>query len=167
MPEKNMSKIIFKHADYRIEQIRPAVFSMIDTFAGDRISRGVSVMIKPNFLVPAKPEAAVTTHPLIVRAAAEYCLEKGARVRISDSPALGSFERVLKTGGYAAALAGLDIACKPFNRVEKIDIGPPFGRIAMAAAPLRADVVINLAKLKTHSQMGLTLGVKNLFRSTK
>ncbi len=42
-------------------------------------------------------------------------------------------------------------------------MGEPFGRIELAEDVLDADVVINLPKLKTHSQMLLTLGVKNLF----
>ena len=37
--------------------------------------------------------------------------------------------------------------------------GPPFGRIDLAVDALEADLVINLAKLKTHVMMRLTLGV--------
>ena len=36
-------------------------------------------------------------------------------------------------------------------------------RTAYSEKPVEADVVLNLAKLKTHTQMMLTLGVKNLF----
>jgi Pyruvate/2-oxoacid:ferredoxin oxidoreductase delta subunit len=41
--------------------------------------------------------------------------------------------------------------------------GSAFKNIEIASQVLDADVVINLPKLKTHSQMLLTLGVKNLF----
>ena len=44
-----------------------------------------------------------------------------------------------------------------------MDVGEPFGQIDIARSAVEADVVINLAKLKTHTQMLLTLGVKNLF----
>ncbi len=42
-------------------------------------------------------------------------------------------------------------------------MGEPFKKIEIARDALEADVLINLPKLKTHSQMLLTLGVKNLF----
>jgi ferredoxin len=41
--------------------------------------------------------------------------------------------------------------------------GAMFKQLEIAHQALNADVVINLPKLKTHSQMLLTLGVKNLF----
>jgi uncharacterized Fe-S center protein len=44
-----------------------------------------------------------------------------------------------------------------------VDVGPPFHRIEIAADAMNADLVINLPKLKTHTQMLLTLGVKNIF----
>jgi len=44
-----------------------------------------------------------------------------------------------------------------------VDIGSPFGAIAIAEEAVQADAIVNLAKLKTHSQMLLTLTVKNLF----
>jgi ferredoxin len=50
-----------------------------------------------------------------------------------------------------------------FARPKQVDIGPPFGRIELAADAVEADFIINLAKLKTHVMMRLTLGVKNMF----
>ena len=44
-----------------------------------------------------------------------------------------------------------------------MDIGEPFGAIDIAKEAIQADAIVNLAKLKTHSQMLLTLAVKNLF----
>ena len=93
----------------------------------------------------------------------EYVLEKGALPQISDSPAMGSFERVLRESGTREALKGLPVVCKPFETSRSVDIGPPFGRIDIAEDALSADVIINLPKLKTHNLTGLTLGVKNLF----
>ena len=60
-------------------------------------------------------------------------------------------------------MEGLDVICKEFKETTKLDIGKPFGEIDVARDVVEADVVINIAKLKTHSQMLLTLGVKNLF----
>jgi uncharacterized protein (DUF362 family)/ferredoxin len=94
---------------------------------------------------------------------AEYVLEKGGRPLVADSPGVGTFERLLREGGYAEALQGLDVDVRPFKEAVRVDIGEPFGRIEIAREALEADVVVNLPKLKTHTQMLLTVGVKNLF----
>lgn len=158
-----MHQVLFKKASYDYNILKPDIYDMMDAIGGDQIQNGAKVLIKPNFLTPAKPEKAILTHPLILKAVAEYVLDKGARVRISDSPASGSFERLLRIGGYKEALQGMDIQFRPFQASVKVDIGKPFGMIDMAADALNTDLVINLPKLKTHSMMLLTLGVKNLF----
>lgn len=158
-----MTTVNIRQADYDPATIRSVVHQMLASAEAPAIDAGARVLIKPNFLSPATPEQAVTTHPLMVRAAAEFVLEKGARVQISDSPAMGSFAKLLKKGGYSAALEGLDVEIKPFEKTVAVDVGEPFGIIDVARDAMDADVVINLAKLKTHAQMMLTLGVKNLF----
>jgi uncharacterized protein (DUF362 family) len=99
----------------------------------------------------------------VIRAATEYVLEKGGRVKIGDSQAIGSFERILKENGVRKVLAGLDAEITEFTKSRKVDIGEPFGKIDLAEDALDADLVINLPKFKTHGMMMLTLGVKNLF----
>ncbi|NPV06207.1 MAG: DUF362 domain-containing protein [Syntrophaceae bacterium] len=158
-----MSKVIARQATYDYDRLKPAVFGILDAVGGAGIAPGRRVLIKPNFLSPAKPGDAMLTHPLVIRAVAEYALARGGRVRIGDSPALGSFDRILKTSGTRDALAGLDVECAEFSASRKVDIGEPFGTIDLAADALDADIVINLPKLKTHGMMQLTLGVKNLF----
>jgi uncharacterized protein (DUF362 family)/Pyruvate/2-oxoacid:ferredoxin oxidoreductase delta subunit len=143
-----------------------ALMPIIDRMMGGDglgVGSGDRVLIKPNFLLPAPPRQAVTTHPLVLRAVARLVLDYGGRPQISDSPARGGFERVLRVGGYAEALADLKVVCRPFAASRAVDVGPPFGRIHLARDALECDRVVNLAKLKTHAQMLLTLGVKNLF----
>lgn len=158
-----MSKVILKRATYDYAALKPLFFEIMDALGGDAIKSSSRVVIKPNLLAPATPEKAIVTHPLIVKAAVEYVLQKGARPQISDSPALGSFERVLKESGIKSALAGLDVEYKEFKRSVAVDIGEPFHKIMIAEDAVTADFLINLPKLKTHAQMLLTLGVKNLF----
>lgn len=162
-PGIDMDEVIFRKAEYDYTALKPVLFEMIGSACRASIGKGTKVLIKPNLLLPARPEAAVITHPLVVKAAAEYVLEKGGTVKISDSPAIGLFEKILKDGGYRKAFRGLDVEFKEFKTSVKIDIGEPFGSIDMAEDALESDVVINIAKLKTHAQMFLTLGVKNLF----
>ncbi len=157
------SRVIIKSASYDYGTLRPLVFDMIDAFCGSMIGKGSRVVIKPNLLAPAAPERAMVTHPLIVRAVTEYVLGKGGLPRISDSPAMGGFERVLKESGIREALRGMEVEFREFRESVVFDTGEPFKEIEIARDALDADVLINLPKLKTHAQMGMTLGVKNLF----
>ncbi len=158
-----MSTVNFQRAAYDYGSLKPTVSRMLDHIDRLRIEPGMRVLIKPNFLAPAKPEHAMTTHPLVLRAVVEYALGRGVRPMVADSPGLGSFERLIRQGGYAEALSGLDVELRPFKETVPVDIGEPFGRIAIAREALEADTLINLPKLKTHTMMLLTLGVKNLF----
>lgn len=158
-----MSRVIVRKADYRSETLQPLVCQMLDALGGGAIARGSRVLIKPNLLAPATPDRAILTHPAIVRAAVVYVLEKGARPLVADSSAVGSFEKILQQSGIGEALRGLDVACRPFTRSVRVEIGEPFGAIEMAAEAIEAETIINLAKLKTHTMMRLTLAVKNCF----
>jgi uncharacterized protein (DUF362 family)/Pyruvate/2-oxoacid:ferredoxin oxidoreductase delta subunit len=160
---KGRATVLFQRADYDLTLLRPAVSGLLDRIASLRIERGARVLIKPNFLVPAKPQQAITTHPLVLRTVVEYVLARGGHPLVADSPGMGAFERLLREGGYLEALAGLEVEVRPFRETVKVDIGGPFGRIDIAREAIASDVVLNLPKLKTHSQMLMTLGVKNLF----
>jgi uncharacterized protein (DUF362 family)/Pyruvate/2-oxoacid:ferredoxin oxidoreductase delta subunit len=157
------SRVIFSNCSYDLCAVRATVHEIFERIGALRIQTGTRVLIKPNFLAPAAPERAMTTHPWVVRAAAEYVLERGGRVLVADSPGMGRFDRLLRDGGYADALKGLDVELRPFKDSVPVDIGEPFGRVEIAREAIEAEVVVNLPKLKTHAQMLLTLGVKNLF----
>jgi uncharacterized protein (DUF362 family)/Pyruvate/2-oxoacid:ferredoxin oxidoreductase delta subunit len=158
-----MHEVIIRKSEYTYPSLRQAVFEMMDSLAGEQIQRKGRVVIKPNLLAPASPDKAIVTHPLIVKAVVEYVLDKGARPSISDSSAVGSFDRVLRDSGIKEALSGLNVEYKEFKGSSIVDVGEPFKKIEIASDALNADVLINLPKLKTHMQMVLTLGVKNLF----
>lgn len=158
-----MTKVVFKNTVYAYERLRPAFFEVIDSVADGMITRGSRVVIKPNLLAPANPDSAMLTHPAVVRAAVEYVIEKGARPCVSDSPAMGSFGKVLDASGIKDALKGLAVTFREFKESRAVPVGEPFRKIEIASEALDADILINLPKLKTHSQMLLTLGVKNLY----
>lgn len=158
-----MVDVYFRHTRYDDSGLKQVVFDMMRAMGGDTISAGARIVIKPNFLLAAGPERGITTHPKIVRHVAEFIIDKGCIPVISDSPPIGSFEKILSMGGYVKELSGLDVMFRPFREPAEIDIGEPFGAIEIARDVLEADMVINLAKLKTHAQMLLTLGVKNMF----
>lgn len=158
-----MSTVYASVASYAYDELKPKLFEMMRSMDMGAIAQGSRVLVKPNLLAPASPDKAMVTHPMVLRAVVEYVLEKGASVQVSDSPAMGSFQRVLKESRIRAALRDLDVEFQEFRSSVVADVGAPFHRIELARDALSAEVLINLPKLKTHSQMLLTLGVKNLF----
>ncbi len=136
---------------------------LLDRCLRPRPSPGDRVLVKPNLLVSAKPDAAVCTHPLVVASVCRYLADHGAVITVSDSPAIGAAEKIWEKCGFKEACAGIPLSVKNFSAPVKVDIGPPFGRIDIARQAIETDIVINLPKIKTHTQMLLTLAVKNMF----
>jgi uncharacterized protein (DUF362 family)/ferredoxin len=152
---------------YERELVLGSVKDLLDPLGGMRsfVSSGERVLIKPNLLGAWTVDRRVTTDPEVVRAVVRLVKEAGGIPFVGDSPALGSFKRI-------AAKTGVQDVCDE-EGVELIELSNPkavstppgssFRRLELAEQALEADAVISLPKLKTHGQMLLTLGVKNLF----
>jgi uncharacterized protein (DUF362 family)/Pyruvate/2-oxoacid:ferredoxin oxidoreductase delta subunit len=129
------------------------------------VKPGQRVLIKPNLLSAHPPERRITTDPEVVRTVARMVLEAGATPFVGDSPALDPFKRVsLKTGiKQIAEEVGVELVELTQPTAVSLPPGSRFRKLEIARQVLNADVLINLPKLKTHCQMLMTLGVKNLF----
>jgi uncharacterized protein (DUF362 family)/ferredoxin len=153
--------------NYDQPQLDQAVRRAVDLLGG--ISRfvksGDRVLLKPNLLAARTPEKRVTTDPGVVRCVARMVMEAGGRPLIADSPAIESLRKVGHTTEMNWVAEELGIELKEMGRSTPVAGGENglFKKLELSADVLEADVVINLPKLKTHSQMLLTLGVKNLF----
>ncbi len=132
---------------------------------------GQTVLLKPNLLRRSRPEELVTTHPAVVRAAVELVKKAGGRPTIGDSPgaALAHTRNTLLKLYRACGLervareTGAGLALEPGQHTVPLPRGRTVKRIEIIDCALKADVIISLAKLKTHSFTLLTGAVKNLF----
>ena len=158
-----MAKVSFRESSYDYTKLKDDVREVLESLGHVDISSGTKVLIKPNILGPAHSDLAMTTHPNVVRAVAQYALDKGAVVQVSDSTAMGVFSKAIKDCGFEDALAGMPVRLAELTRSTTVMTKGPFGNIELSSDALEADVIINLPKLKTHTQMALTLAVKNLF----
>lgn len=153
-------------AGYALEKVSAAVRRAVDLQGGISafVQPGQKVLLKPNLLVPRASDKAVSTHPSVILATAELCQEAGARVSVGDSPALGSARGNLAKLGIADQLEarGIEIV-EFFGRRQTSQPDRPFPRLTLSRTVLEADVLINLAKVKTHALMVLTLATKNLY----
>ena len=163
-----MSTVSFVTCEtYDRPQVEVAVSHAVDLLGGMErfVKSGDRVLLKPNLLSADPPDRLITTHPEVVRALATLVLDAGATPRIGDSPAIHPFGRVAQKTGMAAVAKELSIDLVEFDNPRVVDPpnGSAFKNIEIASQVLDADVIINIPKLKTHSQMLLTLGIKNLF----
>ncbi len=158
-----MNKVIVRKASYDYPALRAVVLEILNAMDTGTIRPGTRVLLKPNLLAPSTPEQAMTTHPLVVKAAVEYVLEKGAKAQVSDSNAMSTFEKTVERNGLKEALKGMPVKLSELTDSVKVKTEGRFLALELSRDTLDADVLINLPKLKTHSQMGMTLAVKNLF----
>ncbi|MGL5438872.1 MAG: DUF362 domain-containing protein, partial [Filifactoraceae bacterium] len=130
---------------------------------------GKSIFLKVNLLRKQTPDKNITTHPTVVKAVCEYIIENGGKPIIGDSPA-GPFNKAALEGIYDAS--GLALVAKETG--AKLNYNFDFTEINFINASmlknflvidgvLNADMVVCLAKFKTHGMMTYTGGVKNLF----
>ncbi|HBT38975.1 MAG: hypothetical protein XD58_0529 [Thermotoga sp. 50_1627] len=123
---------------------------------------GDSVLVKPNMLSARRPEEAVTTHPAILTAVLLFLKDLKCHAMVADSPASGSFQRVAEKTGMKDVCAELKVPCFELDQPTTV-AGQIYKKINVDRRVFEVDRIINVAKLKTHSQMILTLAVKNTF----
>lgn len=161
-----MSQVLMiRQIDYEPLGIRSAVERVFGFFGGGKrfISPGDKVLLKVNLVAGHVPDRRVTTDPFIVEAIARYVLDCGGRPVIADSPGIDSFKRAAERAGLMDVARRLGIPCVELDNPVDLPSGESFHKIEVGRLVRDSDVVINLPKMKTHGQMLLTLGVKNLF----
>lgn len=158
---------IIKRADYNEEQVYLSVKEAIRLIGGMElfVKKNERILLKPNLLAAKPVEAAVTTHPSVIKALVRLVREAGATPVVGDSPGIGSARKVAERCGVSEALKDAGAELIEFKEAVQAENpgGHTFKRFEVAKEALDFDGIINLPKLKTHVQMFLTLGVKNLF----
>ncbi len=153
------------------DQAESAVGRVLDAFGGaESILAGRKrVLVKPNLIMPKKPDAAATTHPVVVAAVCAAFVKAGANVSIIDSTGGPHNKAVLK---MLYSRCGMEEAAKQSGAVLCYDTGSrtvetPDGRvikkISLLTPVLDAEMVVSVGKVKTHGMMSMTGCMKNLF----
>jgi uncharacterized protein (DUF362 family) len=132
------------------------------------VKKGDRVVLKANMGFPNPPEWGTTTHPAIVKATAQLCLDAGAqRVIVLDNP-LRDGKMCKEKSGIGAAVEGMKgvvlalLEDPKFYQETPIPGGKQLKTTAIAKEVLRANCIINVPTAKTHSATGVSLGIKNL-----
>ncbi len=147
---------IVKASSYSHDLVRP----MLDGVRACGLDvRGKSILIKPN-LVEFDRTTAINTDPAVVAAAYEAFRTLGAAsVEIGEGP--GHRRDTLDL----AREARYTVPLTDLNRDDVAEVAgfAGEGSLFLPKTALRADLIVSLAKMKTHHWAGATLSMKNLF----
>lgn len=131
---------------------------------------GKNVVIKPNLVSKRSPDEAITTNPAVLDAVIMWLFKMGAgSVTVAESPG-GVYSVPRLRGIYAASR--VDKVAEARGAILNYDLGytetsHPEGKICrlfdIIDPILKADVIVDLCKLKTHALTGISAAVKNLF----
>ncbi len=135
-----------------------------------RWAKGKSILLKPNLVEPRKNAPHVNTHPEVVRAAAALFRRWDAReVFVAEGQAHHRDARlVLEQSDMGPVLEETGLEYVDLNHDEVFVARNRLGfngidEFYLPRSLRRADLVVSLAKMKTHHWAGLTLSMKNLF----
>jgi len=132
------------------------------------VQKGNRVVLKPNMSFASGPDRASNTHPALVHTIAQMCLQAGAeQVMVVDNP-LQSPELCLRRAGVADACKDLKnvyvqmFTDHKFYREVKVPQGEVLDRVEVLKEVLDSQVLICLPQAKSHSDTGISMGVKGL-----
>ncbi|KAF0221014.1 MAG: hypothetical protein FD174_727 [Geobacteraceae bacterium] len=161
-----MHLVTIERADiYETIKVKSALVRLLGPLGGMAtfVGPGERVLIKPNMLSAKPPEAAVTTHPAVLRGVIELVQEGGGVPLVGDSPGIGRFARVAEKSGMLEVVRETGAELVEFAESMEVPGEGTFKRFELARPYMEADRLINLPKLKTHEMMTMTCAVKNLF----
>ncbi|MBN1806643.1 MAG: DUF362 domain-containing protein [Sedimentisphaerales bacterium] len=157
--------ILSRCSEYTPPKIAEAIQKQFELLGGLEkfVSRGNTVLLKPNFIAPRSRRYATQTHPTVIIETARLVKDFGAKPFIADSPAWSNVFACVKALKMEESLKRLSVPVKQLNKPKWCKIGAKNARVGISSIALDADVIINLPKFKSHQQLLATFAVKNMF----
>ena len=131
------------------------------------VKKGQRVVIKPNMSFAKTPDFAATTHPLVVVAVAQACIDAGAGEVLVLDHTLQRAELCLERTGIRDAcktVPGVHVLAmqdRKFFQEIRVPQGKVFDKVEVLKDILDS-VLINIPVAKSHSATGVSLGLKGL-----
>lgn len=127
---------------------------------------GKKVLLKPNLLFCRRPDDPAAVHPAMIEGVCRELLAAGAaEVAILENPGTQHVSAIIERMGIGPKLDELGVKYDDFSDYREQDLPQQcrFRHLRIAREYEKFDLVVDLAKAKTHAMMNLTLAVKNLF----
>lgn len=167
--DKNEPVALARVESYNPDAIEAAVRTQLDELGLIDMFDSKRVVIKPNLVMKKSPDAAATTHPAVLEAMLRILSGRAAEIIIAESPPGLYTEAALRSfynGCGITAVAEKYGAKLNFDTTSR-EVSLPDARTAhgfeLITPLLDADVIVNLAKLKSHALTKFSGAVKNYF----
>jgi uncharacterized protein (DUF362 family)/NAD-dependent dihydropyrimidine dehydrogenase PreA subunit len=151
---------------YDIAEISTCIKQGIEKLGlSDTLATSKHILLKPNLLLQSHVAKGVCTAPEVIAGIVENLPSSAESIKVGDSPGFGKATAVMKGLHYPDVLNPYPVQLVDFD--TPVDISYPEGNVFRQFTVDRhihwADTLINVARIKTHGHMGLTLAVKNTF----
>jgi len=153
-------------------KVREAVEKSINLLGGVKkfFKKGQTVLLKPNISDPLPPSKVADTNPLFVKAVIEVAKKEGAEVWVGEASAgagAGITKKCLEVSGIGSIIEETGAQFKNFQEGVFVPMGIPNSKVLertdFADTIFKADLLVNLPKLKTHGLTFMTGSIKNCF----
>ena len=121
------------------------------------------VFIKPNLVVPAKPDSGIITNPDVVVSLAEVLREEygTGEIIVGEGPQMGcSIEECFEVSRYREIAEKHDLRLIDLYDARRISVSWEYGLLEIPEI-IQNCCYVNIPKIKTHSQTTVTLSLKN------
>ncbi|MBI2541283.1 DUF362 domain-containing protein [Candidatus Woesearchaeota archaeon] len=156
-----------KCSSYKQEEVDKSVSKLIGNLGGIKkfIKKGQKVLLKPNIVKGMKPEECGTTHPSVIESLIKTLKGQDCEVYVGDCPFIDDTIEAMKICGIYEICKKHDAKIAVFGgkAAAKNEKGFVVKEFPLTHHFKDADAIINMPKLKTHSQLYFTGAVKNLY----
>ena len=133
----------------------------------EALSQWDRVLIKVNFITTKSWETGATTDPLVVEAIINRVRDLGKEPVVVESDAqMTNADQAVVASGMKETLDRVGVQFVNMRHAEKVKVPVRGGKAldSIEVARIATDSgIVSAAKLKTHAETGVTLGMKNMF----
>ncbi|MBE6390366.1 MAG: DUF362 domain-containing protein [Lentisphaerae bacterium] len=145
------------------EALKKSVSPVLSEVGG---AAGKRIMIKPNLLEYRKENDPASIHPQLLTALCRMLKEHGAaEVAVIENPAVRSADMIIRAMNIMPELESMGVKVANCSKYTKFPMPAAscYHQLEVSGEFREYDLIIDLAKAKTHAMMTFTGGVKNLF----
>ncbi len=152
---------------YNQEDVDLAIKKLILNLGGIQnfIKKGQKILLKPNLVKAAKPDSCATTNPALIESLIKILKRQSCDVFVGDNPFVDDTIKAMKLSGIYDVCKKQNVRIAVFDRKIKdfYKNGLMVKEFSLTHYFSEVDAIINIPKLKTHSQLYFTGAVKNLY----
>ena len=169
MTEQINAVAIDRACDYSADALEVVLRGQLEKLGATEMFRGKRVVIKPNLVMKTTPEKAATTNPAVLDAMIRILKETASDITIAESPGGLYTEAVLRANYRSNGITevaekyGVKLNFDTSSVVMEARGGKTSKLFDIITPIYETDVIVNLAKLKSHSLTGYSGAVKNYF----